>query len=135
MYVTTKFLPAAAGNLFPLGLEILNSILNYVIFLPALLLSHVVFVLGLTGVITVTIPGAFTVLWVISFLAYVALIWFALRQEGERHASIYALAVLSYFTYAQCFIPVVVRAMYLMMKENLLGQEIRWAKTARSKES
>ncbi len=132
-YVTGKYLPIALTNPFPIGVEILNNIMCYVMFVPALILSHITMILGLTGLAGVTIPGPFTLLWGLSFCIYVAQVFFTLSLE-ERRPQIYLVAVLAYFTYAQIFLLVVFKAAWEMLKGKLTGAELKWYKTERTQE-
>lgn len=132
-YVTSKFLGTALTHPFPIGIEILNNLMCYVLFIPALLLSHVTMVLGILGIAGVTVPGPFTLLWGLSFCLYVAQMFFTLSLEKQpRH--IYLFGVLAYFTYAQLFLVIVVKAAYEMLKGKILGSELKWYKTERTVE-
>lgn len=133
-YVTGKYLPIALTNPFPIGLEILNNIMCYVMFVPALILSHMTLILGLLGLAGVTIPGAFTQLWALSFCIYVAQVFFTLSLEKERNPQMYFVAVLAYFTYAQIFLLVVFKAAWEMLKGKISGSELKWYKTERTQE-
>lgn len=132
-YVTQKFLPVALTNPFPIGLEIFNNIMCYVMFVPALVMSHIALLLGLFGVAGVSIPGPFTMLWLLSFLIYVAQVSFTLSLE-EKKPQLYFFAVLAYFTYAQIFLVVVFKAAWEMGKGKIRGTGITWYKTERTKE-
>jgi len=117
----------------PIGLEMLANLLSYIVFLPALLISHVVFVLGILQIAGTEVSGPFSILWVISFLAYTLQMWFALNIERERPSS-YLLAALSYVTYAQLFIPVTIMAVNRTVRAMVLRQDMKWDKTQRTKE-
>jgi cellulose synthase/poly-beta-1,6-N-acetylglucosamine synthase-like glycosyltransferase len=131
--VTWKYLPAAFVYPYPLGLEILTFAFTYVFFVPALLASDLVFLLGITGMSTVRLPGPFTLMWGLAYLVYVLQMVYAIQHE-DRRPSNYLYAALSYFTYAQLFLIVLFRALYGLIAQRLRGGEIRWAKTARHKE-
>jgi len=133
-YVTRKFLPLALLYPFPLGLEMAHALLSFVFFLPALAASHSIFFLGLTDLVTLSIPGPFQVLWGLSFGVFIAQIWFALSMERQG-PQIYLLAVFSYFTYSQLFIPVTLRALFLMTLDTITRREVRWDKTQRTQEN
>lgn len=133
LYVTAKYLPKAAVHPFPIGLEMLNSLLNYAIFLPALLLSDLVLILSFMNLAHMSIHGPYAVMWPVIFLTYVAQFWFAMAHE-ERRPSMYLLAVASYFTYALLFIPVVLVAAWKNAKSKLLKSDIKWVKTTRTQE-
>jgi cellulose synthase/poly-beta-1,6-N-acetylglucosamine synthase-like glycosyltransferase len=131
--VTWKYLPGALTNPYPLGLEMLTFALNYIVFLPALLASDSVFLLGLSGVAKITVPGPYLYLWGIAVVIYTFHMSIFIHEEDNRSSN-YLLAVLSYFTYAQLFIFVLLRAFFGIISQRLLGFEMRWAKTVRHKE-
>lgn len=132
-YVTNKYLPVALAQPFPIGIEILNNIMCYVMFVPALFLSHVALILGLLGIAGVSIPGPFTALWVLSFCLYIAQVWFTLSLEKAK-PQLYFFSVIAYFSYSQIFLIIVFKAAYDMLKNKITGTGIQWYKTERSKE-
>nr|WP_246351734.1 glycosyltransferase family 2 protein [Deinobacterium chartae] len=132
-YVTFKYLPQALLRPYPIGVELLHFVLNFLVFFPALIMSTLILVLGLLGIAQVTLPGPFTTLWVMAYLVYVAQMSFviSLEQPGARN---YLLGALSYFSYAQLFIPVSIAALRDYVADTVLKREVRWVKTARTKE-
>jgi cellulose synthase/poly-beta-1,6-N-acetylglucosamine synthase-like glycosyltransferase len=132
-YVTRKYLPIALTNPFPIGVEILNNVMCYILFVPALLWSHITMILGVLGIAGMTIPGPFTLIWFLSFSLYLAQIFFTLSLEKSPR-QLYFVAVLAYFTYSQLFLVVVFKAAYEMIKGKLLGTELKWYKTVRTQE-
>lgn len=105
----------------------------YVMFVPALFLSHVALILGLLGIAGVSIPGPFTALWVLSFCLYIAQVWFTLSLEKAK-PQLYFFSVIAYFSYSQIFLIIVFKAAYDMLKNKITGTGIQWYKTERSKE-
>lgn len=132
-YVTNKYLPVALKHPFPMGLEISNNIMCYIMFVPALFWSHVALILGILDIAGVTVPGPFTLLWGLSFCLYIAQMWFTLSLEKVK-PEMYLFSVLSYFSYSQIFLVIVFKAAYDMLKSKLKGDGIQWYKTERSKE-
>ncbi|MGB1141755.1 MAG: glycosyltransferase family 2 protein, partial [Halioglobus sp.] len=110
--VTAKYLASAFTSPYPLGLEMLTFAMNYVIFLPALITSHLTFVLGLLGVVEVSLSGPFLFLWLLALLIYTVHLSFTVSMEDPRPSN-YWLAFASYFTYAQMFLLVLCRALWL----------------------
>ncbi len=133
LYVTFKYFRLAISHPMPIGLEMLANLLSYIVFLPALLISHVVFLLGVMQLAGTEVSGPFGALWAVSFMAYTLQMWFALNVERERPSS-YVLAALSYVTYAQLFIPVTIMAVHRTLKALALRQDMKWDKTQRTKE-
>ncbi|MDP1539386.1 MAG: glycosyltransferase family 2 protein [Moraxellaceae bacterium] len=132
-YVTNKYLGHALTNPFPIGVEILNNLMCYIVFVPALFLSHTVLVAGILGIAGVTLPGPFTLLWGISFLIYLSQVFYTLSLEKVPR-QLYFFAAIAYFTYAQVFLIVVVKAAYEMAKGKISGKGIIWYKTERRRE-
>lgn len=130
---TWKYLPAAFVMPYPLGLEVLVFVLNFVIFIPALLASNTVLILGLLGADSVTLPGPFMMLWALSIIVYSFHMAFAIKQEDDV-AFNYFYAFIGYFTYAQFFIPVLLNAFWQLIKQSFQKEHIQWDKTARKKE-
>ena len=130
---TWKYLPAAFIMPYPLGLEVLVFVLNFVIFIPALLASNTVLILGFLGVSSVTLPGPFIMLWALSIVVYAFHMAFAIREEDNVPFN-YFYAVLGYFTYAQFFIPVLLNAFWQLFKQSFQKESIQWDKTTRKKE-
>lgn len=132
-YVTSKYLPIALRKPFPIGIEIFNNIMCYVLFVPALIWSHITLTLGLLGIAGITLAGPFTLLWGLSFCLYVAQMWFTLSLERAK-PQLYFFSVLSYITYSQIFLFIVFKAAYDMLKNKIQGNSLQWYKTERSKE-
>ena len=132
-YVTEKYLPVAIKTPYPIGIEIFNNIMCYIMFVPALIWSHITLAIGLLGIAGISIPGPFTFLWILSFLLYVAQMWFTLSLE-KAPAPLYRYSVLSYFSYSQIFLFIVAKAGYDMLKNKIQGNSLQWYKTERSQE-
>lgn len=133
LYVTNKFLGHALTNPFPIGMEIFNNLLCYILFVPALFLSHLALIFGALGIAGVTIPGPFTALWGLSFLIYLSQVYYTLSLE-KVESELYFYAAISYFSYAQIFLLVVLRASYETLKGKITGSGMVWYKTERKKE-
>lgn len=131
--VTWKYLPQAFVQPYPLGLEMLTFVFNYVLFVPALFVSHLTFLLSLLGVVSVTLPGPFLYLWVLAVVIFTLHMSAAALVE-ERHWSNVGYALLCYFTYAQLFIVVLLMALYQNASGKLFRRRLQWAKTARTRE-
>lgn len=132
-YVIRKFFSQSLRKPYPIGLEILNSVLNYIVFLPALVLSHMVFVTGISGIYQIAIPGPFFILWSFAVALYFVQVSLTLAIESAP-AKLYFVGFLAYFTYMQLFVIIVLRAAWMSGKNLLRGQTAAWDKTARKKE-
>lgn len=131
--VTWKYLPYAFVTPYPLGLEMLTFIFNYIFFVPALVMSHLTFFLSMFDIVNVTIPGPFLYLWVTALIVFTLHMSVAALLE-ERYWSNVGLAFLCYFTYAQLFILVLLSAVYHNLTSMLFKRRLNWVKTARTEE-
>ncbi len=128
-YVGKKFLREvpAFKNKF-LALELLYLLSLYYVFLVAIVSSDVLFVLGYFNVVTITLPGPYTTVWVIALVLFMLEILLALSYDREDRMSNLILTIFMYFTYCQFWIYIVGKAIYL----DVIKKEKRtWVKTVR----
>ena len=108
-YVTRKYLSTAIRHPFPIGMEIGNNIMCYIMFVPALFLSHMTLVVGLLGIDGTTIPAFyFTLYSCIHSLPYTNLVYSKSGKEVPKRFYFYAF--IAYFTYSQVFLLIVFKA-------------------------
>jgi cellulose synthase/poly-beta-1,6-N-acetylglucosamine synthase-like glycosyltransferase len=110
------------------GLELFYAMAVYYIFFLAILLSDVLFVCALTGVITIPLPGPYNEVWIFAYLLFILEIVIALTWEREDTPLNILLIALSYFTYCQLWIFVVLKGAY---DDFILRREHHWVKTQR----
>jgi cellulose synthase/poly-beta-1,6-N-acetylglucosamine synthase-like glycosyltransferase len=112
-----------------LGVELLYSMALYYIFFAAIVLSDILFLIGLVGLVRIDLPGPYNEVWLLAFALFVAEVTLALsREEGEDSLVNILLTALSYFTYCQLWIPVVCKGFY----DDFVRRKARvWAKTER----
>jgi cellulose synthase/poly-beta-1,6-N-acetylglucosamine synthase-like glycosyltransferase len=111
------------------ALEMLYSLVLYYLFFLAVLVSDVLFLLSATGVISIHLPGPYTVVWMVAYATFVFQLVIALScEKGEDTGKNILLTALMYFTYCQLWIPVVAAALY---DDIIVHREMRWAKTER----
>jgi cellulose synthase/poly-beta-1,6-N-acetylglucosamine synthase-like glycosyltransferase len=129
-YVLTKH----AGQLLRirprrLGVELLYTMSLYYVFFAAIVISDVLFVLGLLGVFHIALPGPYTEVWLLAYMLFIGELMLALsREKGEDSLINVILATLSYFTYCQLWIPVVIKGFY----DDFIRKKARtWVKTER----
>jgi hypothetical protein len=83
---------------------------------------------GAFNLVSMTLPGPYTVVWVMAFLLFILEIILAISYDREDRPANVGLIVLMYFTYCQFWMFVVIRAMYL----DFVKREGRtWDKTVR----
>jgi cellulose synthase/poly-beta-1,6-N-acetylglucosamine synthase-like glycosyltransferase len=128
-YVATKFLKeiGAFKNKF-IAFELLYLLSLYYVFFVAILISDVLFLLGVFDVIVITLPGPYTTVWVVALVLYLFEILLALSYDREDGLLNIFLTILMYFTYCQFWIYIVGKAIYL----DVVKREKRtWVKTVR----
>ena len=108
--------------------ELLYALSLYYIFFFAVVISDLLFVLGAAGLIRITVPGPYSLVWVFAFFTFVLQIVLALSCEHEDSSLNILLAVFMYFTYCQMWIPLVARAFY---DDFVAHRPMKWAKTER----
>jgi cellulose synthase/poly-beta-1,6-N-acetylglucosamine synthase-like glycosyltransferase len=128
-----KYLPDVFVYPYPLGMEIASYLLSYILFIPALIATDVVFILNITGVSHMQLQGPYSILWGLSFVIYSFHMGYFVRVEDNRLSN-YVYILVSYFTYAQLFIVVLFKSASLLIKQKVLGENNQWVKTKRSKE-
>jgi cellulose synthase/poly-beta-1,6-N-acetylglucosamine synthase-like glycosyltransferase len=111
-----------------LGFEVMYLLLLYYIFLFAIGVSDLIFILSVSGVIAIPLPGPYTTVWVLAIVLFIFEIFLVLSYEGEDSLKNFLLVFLMYFTYCQFWIYVVGRAIYL---DYIKREKRTWSKTVR----
>jgi cellulose synthase/poly-beta-1,6-N-acetylglucosamine synthase-like glycosyltransferase len=111
-----------------IGLELLYSLALYYFFFLAVIVSDLLFLLCMLGLIHITVPGPYGLVWVFAYVTFALQVVIALSCEQEDSLGNILLTVLMYFTYCQLWIPVVALALY---DDFIARREVRWAKTER----
>lgn len=112
-----------------LALELVYSIGLYYIFLLAILVSDLLFLLCISNLVFIPVPGPYAQVWVLAIVLFVFEVLLAVSREPEENPlSNFPLVVLMYFTYCQLWIPVVLKSFY---DDFILRREIGWVKTER----
>jgi len=112
-----------------IALELLYSLSLYYIFFAATIISDLLFLLSITGIIRITVPGPYALVWVFAFCTFVLQLIVALACERDEDTPLnILLSVAMYFSYCQMWIPVVARALY---DDFIATRPMRWVKTER----
>jgi hypothetical protein len=99
------------------------------VFFLAIVISDVLFVMGLAGLVRIEVPGPYSFVWLFAYVTFVLQLMIALAHErGEDTPRNILLTMLMYFTYCQLWIPVVARA---FVDDFILHRPGKWAKTER----
>jgi cellulose synthase/poly-beta-1,6-N-acetylglucosamine synthase-like glycosyltransferase len=112
-----------------IGLELLYSLSLYYLFFFAVVVSDLLFVLGVAGLIRIHVPGPYSYVWIFAYATFVLQLVIALSCEPDEDTPLnILLTMLMYFTYCQLWLPVVAAGLY---DDFIARREIRWAKTER----
>ncbi len=110
------------------GLELFYSMAVYYIFFTAILLSDLLFLASVAGLIIIPVPGPYSEVWIFAFLLFILELVIALSREKEDSPLNIVLIVISYFTYCQLWLPVVLKGAY---DDFVVKREHVWVKTQR----
>lgn len=111
-----------------LRMEILYSLSLYYVFFIAIIISDLIFLVSVTRLVSITLPGPYTLVWVIAIVLFFAEIMLALSYDREDSFAAMLTIGLMYFTYCQLWLYVVARAFYL---DVIKREKQTWAKTVR----
>ncbi len=100
----------------------------YYLFLVAIVLSHVLFILSGLGIVALDVPGPYFGVWVSAFVLFILEIIVVLSYEDEDSRLNVAYTVLMYFSYCQLWLYVVFKSLILDMTRHRVGV---WDKTER----
>lgn len=111
-----------------LRFDLLYTLSLYYFFFAAILISDLFFLLGLTGVIKLPLPGPFSAVWLIAIILFVFEILLAISFDKEDSWKNFGLILIMYFTYCQFWILVMFKAFYL---DRIRKESHTWDKTVR----
>ncbi len=133
VYVLLKyFRKMFSGTTGPVTFDLLYFSSIYFIFLSSVLISDVIFILGLFTDMKLGVSGNFLLLWLLAYLLFVLEVSIALTMEkGEADSKNVALVFIMYFTYCQLWMVVAIKGIVLYIQDVLLKRETKWYKTER----
>jgi cellulose synthase/poly-beta-1,6-N-acetylglucosamine synthase-like glycosyltransferase len=128
-YVISKFfkhIPQFTNK--RLAFDLLYTLALYYVFFAAIVISDLLFLLSVTGLISMALPGPYTFVWIMAFVLFLAEIFLAVSYDSEDRLRNIGTILIMYFTYCQLWVYIVVKAWYTdyVKKEKRL-----WAKTER----
>jgi cellulose synthase/poly-beta-1,6-N-acetylglucosamine synthase-like glycosyltransferase len=116
-----------------LALELLYALAIYYVVFAAIAVSDVLFVLAGLRIVSIRALGPYSEIWLLAFALFVLEAAIALsRERGEDSFGNLCLVLVTYFTYCQLWIPVVLRA---FLDDVVLRRKRVWAKTERFAEA
>jgi len=111
-----------------LAFDLLYTLALYYVFFAAIIISDLLFLVSATNLVSITLPGPYTFVWIMAFVLFIFEIMLAISYDFEDNGRNIALVVLMYFTYCQLWIYIVIRALYL---EYVKKDTRIWEKTIR----
>lgn len=104
----------------------------YILFLSSVLISDIIFILGLFTDMKITLSGNFFVIWLLSYILFILEVGITLTLEkGEGHLKNLLVVALMYFSYCQLWVVVAIRGINLYIRNSILNRETKWDKTER----
>lgn len=139
IYVLHKYLPKVFGlRQIKIFIDLGYYLLTYGIFFTAVVLSDILFFLGLLdklaglNLFIPTIQGDFLIIWLLAYVVFVLQNIIILNMEkGEATKENYILSFLVYFTYCQLWIWITLRAIIGYTSDVMHKREKVWYKTER----
>ncbi len=108
--------------------EVFYLFAMYYIFFIAIVTSDILFLLGLTRLIAIPLPGPYSAVWILAIVLFFAEIMLALSYDREDTWRNFCLIGLMYFTYCQLWLFIVAKAFYL---DWVRKDKATWVKTVR----
>jgi cellulose synthase/poly-beta-1,6-N-acetylglucosamine synthase-like glycosyltransferase len=111
-----------------LAFDILYTLLLYYVFFAAILISDALFIVSGLNIVSIALPGPYTLVWMFAFFLFILEIFLAVSFDSEDSLKSIGLIVVMYFTYCQFWIFVVLKAAYV---ERFQKDKPFWDKTVR----
>lgn len=128
-YVVGKFFKKIPS--FPnkrLAFDLLYTLSLYYVFFIALLISDALFIVSALNLVSISLPGPYTTVWILAIILFLLEIVLAISYDGEDSWKNIGVLLLMYLTYCQFWIYIVVKALWA----DYVRKERRvWAKTIR----
>ncbi|APQ78487.1 glycosyl transferase family 2 [Clostridium botulinum] len=104
----------------------------YFLFLSSVIISDILFIVGIFFNINLHVTGIFNVLWILAYVLFVLEVSLTLTLEkGESNKENLILVPIMYFTYCQMWMIVALRGIIQYIRDKLFKKEIKWYKTER----
>ena len=108
--------------------DVLYTLLLYYVFFFAIVTSDLLFILGAANLVSISLPGPYTFVWIMAFFLFLFETMLAISYDGEDKVKQLPILVVMYFTYCQAWIYIVVKAWWL---EYVKKEKRTWDKTIR----
>jgi cellulose synthase/poly-beta-1,6-N-acetylglucosamine synthase-like glycosyltransferase len=131
-YVITKFfkeIPKFRNK--RLAFDLLYTLSLYYIFFVAIIISDFLFIISLFNLVSISLPGPYTIVWIMAIFLFICEITLALSYDNEESVSNIFITLFMYFTYCQLWLYIVLRAAY---RDYIKKEKRTWDKTVRFKQ-
>jgi cellulose synthase/poly-beta-1,6-N-acetylglucosamine synthase-like glycosyltransferase len=111
-----------------LAFDLFYTLSLYYIFFIAIVISDVLFLLSVTHLVSIPLPGPYTTVWITAIFLFIVELMLAISYDDEDSISALWIIILMYFTYCQFWIYVVIKATY---RDYIKKEKRVWEKTQR----
>lgn len=111
----------------------MQHLLTYFVFIFFLITSNVIFVGSLLGVEFPEMAAPLLMIWLMSYIVYSIQIISSLAVNQQISLTSLLVGAIMYFTYAQLFVILLIRAIVIYLYHRVKGLTIGWDKTKRFK--
>jgi len=108
--------------------DVLYTLSLYYVFFVAIVISDILFVVSAANLVTISLPGPYTFVWIMAFFLFLGETMLAISYDGEDRVKHIPVMILMYFTYCQLWIYIVIRALWI---EYVQREKRTWDKTIR----
>ncbi len=111
-----------------LAFDLLYTLSLYYIFFVAMIISDFLFIISALNLVSMALPGPYTVVWIMAFILFLFEIILAISYDDEDSVKKIGLLVLMYISYCQLWMYIVIKAIY---QEYIKKEKRIWTKTVR----
>ncbi len=111
-----------------LAFDLLYTLFLYYLFFTAAIISDLLFIISAVNLVSMSLPGPYTFVWIIAFILFIFEIMLALSFDREDSGAKIWLIILMYFSYCQLWIYIVIKSIY---SDYIKKEKRTWAKTVR----
>jgi cellulose synthase/poly-beta-1,6-N-acetylglucosamine synthase-like glycosyltransferase len=111
-----------------LAFDLLYTLSLYYIFFVAVVFSDILFLMSLSQLVTILLPGPYTFVWITSLILFLFELFLSISYDREDTMTNLFIIVLMYFSYSQLWIYVVIKSAY---QDFIKKEKTIWHKTER----
>ena len=111
-----------------LAFDLLYTLSLYYVYFIAVVFSDVLFIISLLHIVSISLPGPYTFVWITSIFLFVFELVLTISYDDEDKLENIGLVLLMYFSYCQLWIYIVIKAWY---QDYIKREKRTWDKTVR----